>query len=999
MVNSRRLIRHVGVVLVGALGLAWLVAAPGNDPPARATGYDSIALEAGTVPEGPATDLGQEPMSVAVENGTLYVADTVHCVLRAVDLVTGEETTAAGTGTTGNTEPGAAAQSRLIGPTLVRPDGQGGLYLADSEIDDLTSGGQLSELSSPEGSAPSPGGSIATTYAEVAGMATSPAGQLYFSDAQTESVWRVNSDGTLSRVAGDGISGTAGDGGPATAAELAAGSLAFDSQGDLFIADPVDSRVREVSPSGTISTFFTFSSGSGLEPGSLAVSPSGALDATVQNAVVQLNANGTLSSIAGSSQPGFGGDGGLATSAELNAPRDIAFDAQGDLFIADAGNYRVREVSVGGVITTVAGNGTLGTSAGRSAAGLEMAGPAGMAVGPSGDLYVSDYGDDRILAIDAAGTDRLVAGGSPGTGGDNGPATSAQLYSSSLGSVSRAEPGLAFDSKGDLFVADPQNRRIREISPSGTITTVVQEEDNQQAPCVGENYEDGSLQDSTFVPIGVATDSAGNLYFTSSAMDQVCELSTSGQLSVVAGEFGVSGYSGDGGPATAATLSVPTGLAVDPSGEIYVVDSGNGCIREIGPGGTITTYAGANAPDHIGDPLDVAVDPSGNVYATVANAVYELGPGAVATALYAQATAESGPLSYDGQIAYDSGSVYVANWGSNQILRITLSSAAAGGGGSSGTSTTTTSPDATTTTLGTTSQIYRAAGSDRIATAIAVSQASFPSAASATSVVLARSDDFADALAGTALAVAKDGPLLITPPDELDSRVKAEVTRVLPPGRTIYLLGGDAAISPATALELTSAGYAVIRLAGEDRFGTAVAIAQALGNPATVVEVTGTDFADALSVGPMAAELKAAVLLTDGSSMPEETLTYLAEHPTDTRYAVGGPAASADPVASAVVGGDRYDTSAKVAQRFFANPGAVGIASGTSFPDGLSGGALLGREGWPLLLTDPDGLPVVVHAYLSTNSASIRAALIFGGTASVSVQISQQIQAALQPSQ
>ena len=162
-----------------------------------------------------------------------------------------------------------------------------------------------------------------------------------------------------------------------------------------------------------------------------------------------------------------------------------------------------------------------------------------------------------------------------------------------------------------------------------------------------------------------------------------------------------------------------------------------------------------------------------------------------------------------------------------------------------------------------------------------------------------------------------------------------------------------------------------------------------------MVEVTGHDFADALSVGPAAAKIGAAVLLTDGTVPAAATAAYLAARPSDARYAVGGPAAQADPAAMPTVGADRYATSVAVANRFFTGAQAVGVASGVNYPDGLAGGAVMGRLGCPLLLTTADRLPAVVGGYLSGHTDSIGAAAVFGGSTSVEDQVAQAIQTAL----
>ena len=280
-----------------------------------------------------------------------------------------------------------------------------------------------------------------------------------------------------------------------------------------------------------------------------------------------------------------------------------------------------------------------------------------------------------------------------------------------------------------------------------------------------------------------------------------------------------------------------------------------------------------------------------------------------------------------------------------------------------------------------TKPVVRLFGQSRIDTAVAVSNASFASAHSASSAVIASASTFADALPGTPLAVAKNGPLLLTGHDGLDPQVAAELQRALPPGATVYLLGGSFALSPTVATQVQGLGFTVVHYAGTNRFDTAAIIAdQGLGNPPTVLEATGLDFPDALSGGAAAAANQAAVLLTAGTAQAAETVAYLSRHPSDTRYALGGQAAAADPSAKPVVGADRYDTSTRVATTFFSNPTRIGVASGVAFPDALSGGANIGAQHGPMILVPRSGpLTAALQSYLKANAPSLVDGVAYGG--------------------
>lgn len=314
------------------------------------------------------------------------------------------------------------------------------------------------------------------------------------------------------------------------------------------------------------------------------------------------------------------------------------------------------------------------------------------------------------------------------------------------------------------------------------------------------------------------------------------------------------------------------------------------------------------------------------------------------------------------------------------------------------------SPTSTSTSSTTTSTVppaapimTRLAGADRIGTAIAISRDSYPQAGSAGAVVLSRSDGFADALAGTPLAAAKRAPLLLTPSNAgLDPGAAAEISRVLSPGGTVYVLGGPNAISSAVDAQLR-ATFNVVRLAGSDRYATAIAIAdQGLGNPGVQLLATGLDFPDALSGGAAAASTGGAVLLTDGSALPPATASYLAAHPA-TRWALGGPAAGAGTGVGAtpIVGSDRYDTATRVARAFFTAPTTVGVASGLAFPDALGGGVHAAAHHAPLLLVPPDHVPAGVQTYLTSLQPGSPHGYVYGGTTAVYDSTAAAVAAAL----
>ncbi|MEN3272214.1 MAG: hypothetical protein V7636_975 [Actinomycetota bacterium] len=285
-----------------------------------------------------------------------------------------------------------------------------------------------------------------------------------------------------------------------------------------------------------------------------------------------------------------------------------------------------------------------------------------------------------------------------------------------------------------------------------------------------------------------------------------------------------------------------------------------------------------------------------------------------------------------------------------------------------------------------TNKVTRVAGDDRVATAVASSRNAWSKGASATGVTVANDRSFADALTGVPLAARVGGPLLLTSRDALDRRVADEIRRVLKPGSTVYVLGGSAALADGTVKAIAALGFHVTRVAGANRFETAAMIAEQLKAPQVILEATGTTFADALAAGAAAAQIGAAVLLTDGATQSVATARYLAMHPTLDRYALGGPAASADPAARPLAGADRFATAVLVAKQFFARPSVVGLASGSKFPDALSGGANIAAHAGPMLLATPGApLPQQLIDYL--RDMTIDHAMLYGGQGALSDQV------------
>jgi uncharacterized repeat protein (TIGR01451 family) len=282
----------------------------------------------------------------------------------------------------------------------------------------------------------------------------------------------------------------------------------------------------------------------------------------------------------------------------------------------------------------------------------------------------------------------------------------------------------------------------------------------------------------------------------------------------------------------------------------------------------------------------------------------------------------------------------------------------------------------------------RVGGSTRDATAANVATTMYASAGSAHVVVLARDDIYADALTGSPLANALDGPLLITPTLQLSTDAQGAIAHVLPAGGVVICLGGTNAISQVVVTKLSGLGYTVQRIGGADRYETATLIANKIATTQTVSNAylaTGLNFADALPAADAAGLTHGVVLLTADSTMPSSTKTWIAQHSTVSTTAIGEAATKAAPTATSIVGADRYATAAEVASLVAATAPGVVLATGTAFPDGLSGAVFAVHNGWSLLLVNPQAsaLNAAQASYLHGISQSATTVTAIGGAAAI----------------
>jgi trimeric autotransporter adhesin len=460
------------------------------------------------------------------------------------------------------------------------------------------------------------------------GTAVDASGNMYIAEALMNRVRRVSAtSGIVTTVAGTGKAGFSGDGGPATAATMSTPlAVAFDHAGNLYIVDGDNHRVRRVDAASQIIT--TFAGGgspgflgeggpaatAGISPVSIAFDASDNLFISdeASNRVRRVDAaTRVITTVAGTDR-GFAGDGGPATAAKFDTIRGLAFDSAGNLLIADMINERVRRIDAATkVISTVAGTGAIGYSGdGGPATAAMLALPQTVAVDGAGNLYIADNDNARIRKVDATThTISTVAGtGTGGFSGDGGPASAALVSFST---------SVTLDTSGNLYIADTGNLRIRRIDrTTGVINTI--------AGGPGDNVP--ATAAVLLGPRDIALDAAGNVYIADQANHRIRRIDAVTRVLTTVAGTGTGGFSGDGGPATAAKLYSPFGVAIDARNNIYIADDDNYRVRRVdGVTGTITTLAGNGTNGFSGDGgpataaslgevAAVAVDASGNVY-------------------------------------------------------------------------------------------------------------------------------------------------------------------------------------------------------------------------------------------------------------------------------------------------------------------------------------------------------------------------------------------------
>lgn len=525
------------------------------------------------------------------------------------------------------------------------------------------------------------GPAVLAEIGRIQGIATDTYGNLYLSDTDHHRVRKVSPSGVITTIAGTGVAGYAGDGGPAAQAQLNLPyGLAVDAAGNLYIADLGNNRVRRVWPDGAITTLIPTTTLA--TPRNLALDAAGNLYISEFDGhrVRRVAPDGAVTTAAGTGHAGLSGDGGAPDRAQLAYPAGLAVDRGGALLIADSGNNRVRRIFSNGTINTILGG----------SSGTALATPVALAVDAQGTIYVGDTAPVvRMYTINGRWSD-AAGGAAAGYSGDGGPATRAALA---------AVGDLAVDAVARLYIAD--GMRARRVDLSGNIATLA---GDAYLLAIGDG---ASAQDAILAhPSAVALDSAGRLAIADSGTQRIRRVED-GRISTLAGN----------GIPSASTLNQPMGIAAAADGTVFAADTGNDAIRAIGTdrrqrtlaaavraprgvclsrtgvlyivdtgNGRVLRYSGASTEivaTQLAAPEGCALDSAGNLYLaeTGAHRIRRLSPGGTWTTAAGTGDAGSdgdeGPatqarLSFPRSVAVDdAGDIYVSDTGGNRVRLVT----------------------------------------------------------------------------------------------------------------------------------------------------------------------------------------------------------------------------------------------------------------------------------------------------------------------------------------
>ena len=570
----------------------------------------------------------RQAYTLAGSNGTVADARTIKVAAQGLDLLAGNP------GGPGNVD-GQGAAGWFNNPAAVAVDGSGNVYVADTDnstIRKITPGGVVTTLAGQAGSAGSADGmGSQARFNGPRGLAVDGSGNVYVADTGNSTIRKITPGGVVTTLAGQvGSAGSAEGTGSEARFNYPAG-LAVDGFGNVYVADTENHTIRKITPEGVVTT---------------------------------------LAGAAGN----YGSADGTGPAASIFQPYGVAVDGLGNVYVADTRNSTLRKITPTGVVTTLAGRaGSVGFADGTGPAAA-FDGPMGVAVDGSGTIYMTDYNNATIRKITQEGVVTTLAGTAKNWGSVDGTISAATF---------NFPQGVAVDGSGNVYVADTDNHAIRKITPAGVVTTLAGTAGNQGSA-------DGTGPAATFyLPQGVAVDGDGTTYVADSYNATIRKITQEGVVTTLAGT--AKNWGSVDGTISAATFAFPWGVAVDGSGNVYVVDAQNSTIRMITPGGVVTTLAGTAGNNGSDDgtgtaasfafPTGIAVDGAGNVYVADSgnSTIRKITPEGVVTTLAgtarnrgsADGTGAGASFTSPYGIAVDgSGNVFVADTENSTIRKI-----------------------------------------------------------------------------------------------------------------------------------------------------------------------------------------------------------------------------------------------------------------------------------------------------------------------------------------
>lgn len=627
------------------------------------------------------------PNGIAIDAaGNLYVADEANSTVRKI-TPNGTVTTLAGLAGTAGSSDGTGSSASFFAPTDVAVDAAGNVYVADATnhtIRKITPAGTVTTVAGSAGTAGSADGiGSAARFNYPNSVCVDSAGNVYVTDFRNFTIRKIDASGTVTTVAGSaGVDGHADGTGGAASFYFPSG-ISVDSAGTLYVADAGNVTIRRITAGGVVTTLAGTAGVTGSADGLGSAAQFGSLNGLaadsagnvfvadqINNTIRKITLAGAVSTLAGSVGV-HGSPDGTGSAARFYNPADVAADAAGNLYVADASNNTVRKITSAGQVSTQAGMaGDQGTTDGAGTAALFYY-PSAVAVDGTGTIYVADEYNQTIRKITSGGTVSTFAGTAGVSGAADGVGSSAQFNYPS---------GVATDSTGNVYVADATNQTIRKITSNATVTTL--------AGSAGvSGSADGSGSSALFwSPTGVAVDSTGNVFVADFLNNTIRKITPTGAVTTLAGKAGNPG-SADG-TGTAAQFNSPSSVAVDSSNNVYVADMSNGTVRKISAGGVVTTLAGSagqwGATDGTGSAarfsllLGIAVDGSGNVFVADGGIVRKITASGVVTTVAGTANifgsadgiGTAAQFNYVHGVAVDgSGNLYVADYYNNAIRK------------------------------------------------------------------------------------------------------------------------------------------------------------------------------------------------------------------------------------------------------------------------------------------------------------------------------------------